>query len=147
MVEECADPAPDGFLGAIGGFPNGLMHSDLLRLRVDPTHHNAVIVAAQLRFNRSFILQLEMISGGAIMAGMNVGRLKALHAIAPPKALQDEYADRIESLNVAMGQARRSAQIGDNLFCSLQHRAFVTVRPDRYPFQCQGSRSSTFVIL
>lgn len=105
-------------------FPPGVMHSDLLRLRVDARRHNPIFIADQLRFNRSFIYQLTLISGGAIMAGINVTRLKQLEAIAPPKALQDTYADRINAIDSGHASLACSEAKLDALFVSLQHRAF-----------------------
>ena len=105
-------------------YPVGLMHSDLLRLRVDPDRHVPEFVADQLRFNRSFGHQLKLISGGAIMAGINVSRLKALHAIAPPLELQREYAERVRTVEKKANSYLKSREVLDALFASLQHRAF-----------------------
>ena len=105
-------------------FPIGVMHSDLLRLRVDPKRHKPEFVADQLRFNRSFGHQLKLISGGAIMAGINVSRLKALHAIAPPLELQCEYAKRVRAIETKTKVHFESQDTLTSLFASLQHRAF-----------------------
>lgn len=105
-------------------YPVGLMHSDLLRLRVDPRRHKPEFVADQLRFNRSFGHQLKLISGGAIMAGINVSRLKALHAIAPPLELQREYAERVRAVEAKTKVYFEARDTLASLFASLQHRAF-----------------------
>lgn len=105
-------------------YPVGVMHSDLLRLRINTERHTASFVADQLRFNRSFVHQLKLISGGAIMAGINVSRLKALHAIAPPKEMQLEYSRRIKDVEEKRKIIVASQKTQQSLFASLQHRAF-----------------------
>jgi len=105
-------------------FLDGVMHSDLLRLRVDRKHYLPEFMAAQLRFNRSFTRQLALISGGAIMAGINVSRLKALHAISPPFELQVEYSERVQTAEQERKKNVKSSQTLDSFFASLQHRAF-----------------------
>ena len=105
-------------------FPTGVMHSDLLRLRVDRKRYMPAFVADQLRFNRSFGHQLKLISGGAIMAGINVSRLKALHAISPPYELQQVYSERIRSSNSERKKLIHAQSVLETLFASLQHRAF-----------------------
>lgn len=105
-------------------YPVGVMHSDLLRLRINTERHTASFVADQLRFNRSFGHQLKLISGGAIMAGINVSRLKALHAIAPPRNMQLEYSRRIKAVEAKRKLIVASQNVQQSLFTSLQHRAF-----------------------
>ncbi len=105
-------------------FPVGIMHSDLLRLRIDRERHNPTFMSAQLRFNRTFSYQLKLISGGAIMAGINVSRLKLLEAIAPPKGLQDQYEKQLTALERNRQNLINAVNAQSGLFASLQHRAF-----------------------
>jgi type I restriction enzyme S subunit len=106
------------------GFPLGIMHSDLLRVRVDRRKCDPEFLSDQLHFSRDVQHQIALISGGAIMQGINVGKLKAIRVLCPPKPLQDEYMERVR----AVGSRRREAiqhQAGmEKLFASLQHRAF-----------------------
>jgi type I restriction enzyme S subunit len=54
-------------------FPSGIMHSDLLRIRLDKTKCLPTFAAYQLHHSPDIKRQIDLISGGAIMAGINVG--------------------------------------------------------------------------
>jgi type I restriction enzyme S subunit len=118
-----------GTVGNCAVYPDGavvgVMHSDLLRLRINKARHNAQFVAAQLRYSPSFMHQLSLISPGAIMAGINVTKLKSLVAIAPPKEQQDAYAVRIAQVAAQIETMRVHQRRTESLFASLQQRAFA----------------------
>src|SRR5882672_8076796 len=65
-------------------FPVGMMHSDLLRVRVNGDLCDPDFFSHQLHHSRDVKHQMSLISGGAIMAGVNVTKLKALEVIVPP---------------------------------------------------------------
>ncbi|MFN8940775.1 MAG: restriction endonuclease subunit S [Acidobacteriota bacterium] len=105
-------------------FQNGIMHSDLLRIRLKPGTCSPLFLTHQLHNSRSIERQIEMISGGAIMAGINVGMLKSIRVQLPPLHLQQWFANlvgRVESLRVVQ---RESLYQAEHLFSSLLHRAF-----------------------
>ena len=82
-------------------FDVGIMHSDLLRLRVDAARCEPAFLVHQLHHSPDVERQLSLISGGAIMPGINVGRLKQLEVVLPPLAEQRRIAevlDRAEAL-------------------------------------------------
>jgi restriction endonuclease S subunit len=82
-------------------FDVGIMHSDLLRLRVDTRRCEPTFLVHQLHHSPDVERQLSLISGGAIMPGINVGRLKQLEVVLPPLAEQRRIAevlDRAEAL-------------------------------------------------
>lgn len=82
-------------------FDVGIMHSDLLRLRVDSARCEPSFLVHQLHYSPDVERQLLLISGGAIMPGINVGRLKQLEVVLPPLAEQRRIAevlDRAEAL-------------------------------------------------
>jgi type I restriction enzyme S subunit len=82
-------------------FEPGIMHSDLLRLRVDQRRCEPGFLVHQLHHSPDVERQLLLISGGAIMPGINVGRLKQLEVVLPPLAEQRRIAevlDRAEAL-------------------------------------------------
>jgi type I restriction enzyme S subunit len=64
--------------------PLGIMHSDLLRLRVNPETCDPIFLTHQLHYSRDVEGQLALISGGAVMPGINVTRLKNLEVLLPP---------------------------------------------------------------
>lgn len=75
-------------------FPQGIMHSDLLRVRLNHRRHNAVFVAAQLSLSPRVKQQISSQSAGAVMPGINVTRLKQLRLFEVPKVHQDIFAAR-----------------------------------------------------
>ena len=92
-------------------FETGIMHSDLLRLRVDPFRSDSAFLVHQLHYSPDVARQLSLISGGAIMPGINVGRLKQLEVVMPPLAEQRHIAavlDRAEAL-----RAKRRAALAE----------------------------------
>jgi type I restriction enzyme, S subunit len=106
-------------------FPSGIMHSDLLRVRIDANKAATHFIADQLHYSRDVSSQIEIISGGAIMQGINVGKLKIVKILLPPVDLQQSYMKRVQS--VIEQAAVMKAHLGrfGALFKSLQHRAFL----------------------
>ncbi|MDQ0867408.1 restriction endonuclease subunit S [Arthrobacter globiformis] len=105
-------------------FPRGIMHSDLLRLRLDQNIANVRFISDQLHSSRDVSHQVSLISGGAIMAGINVSKLKTIKVLAPPLADQNEYATRVSAVDGLKDRYRVQLAQLDALCASLQHRAF-----------------------
>ena len=74
------------------GYPEGIIHSDVLRIRVDCKSINPLFLMCQLHFSRSVTRQIELVSSGAIMAGVNVTKLKQIYIYVPPMELQQQFA-------------------------------------------------------
>jgi len=117
-----------GTVGNCAVYPDhlgvGVMHSDLLRVRVDQSRHNPIFLADQFHYSQKLSHQIDLISGGAIMAGINVGKLKALKALAPPREVQNEYATKIERIRCEANKQAASLTSCIALFASLQSAAF-----------------------
>ena len=105
-------------------FETGIMHSDLLRVRVSQAKTNINFLSHQLHHSRDIEHQISLISGGAIMAGINVTKLKDILVLNPPLTLQQQFAKRMESIETLKATHRQSLAKLDTLFASLQHRAF-----------------------
>jgi type I restriction enzyme S subunit len=105
-------------------FPVGIMHSDLLRLRVSRDKCEPMFLGHQLQNSRDVERQLALISGGAVMPGVNVTKLKALEVTAPPLVLQKEFVQRLATIEKVKSVQRASLAEMDALFATLQHRAF-----------------------
>lgn len=67
---------------------------------------------------------LQQAAKGAIMAGLNMGIIKALPVVVPPIDMQRKFVERIRLLNASRGRGRESLEILDRLFACLQFRAF-----------------------
>lgn len=68
--------------------------------------------------------QLGVQAKGAVMPGLNMGIIKSLKFKLPPLSIQQSYADRIGEINGAILSAGDQFKELDNLFTSLQRRAF-----------------------
>lgn len=79
---------------------------------------------------------LEQTAKGAIMAGLNMGIIKAMPIPLPPLPLQQTFATRIQAIEALKAQHRAALAELDALFASLQHRAFsgeLTAQPPHQP--------------
>lgn len=74
-------------------YPNGIIHSDVLRIRVDYKRFNPLFMMCQLHFSRAIEPQIAAVSNGAVMAGINVTKLKSIVLHVPPIELQNQFAD------------------------------------------------------
>jgi type I restriction enzyme S subunit len=59
-------------------FPPGIMYSDLIRIRLKSGSCSPLFLTHHLHNSRDIERQIEVISGGAIMAGITVGMLKTI---------------------------------------------------------------------
>ena len=73
------------------GLPPGVMHSDLLRIRLDSSKCLPGFVSYQLHHSHDVKRQIDLISGGAIMAGINVGKLKSISILVPGIDMQRRF--------------------------------------------------------
>ena len=67
---------------------------------------------------------LDRTAKGAIMAGLNMGIIKAMPIPVPPLSLQRDFARRVTAVEKLKASHRTSLAELDALFASLQHRAF-----------------------
>ena len=78
------------------GESNGIIHSDVLRIRVTAEVCNPVFLMCQLHFSRAIESQIDAVSNGAVMAGINVTKLKNIIVHVPPIALQNQFAEFVQ---------------------------------------------------
>lgn len=89
-------------------FPDGIIHSDVLRIRLDRSRVLPIFMMYQLHFGRAIQYQIESVSSGAIMAGINVGKLKNIIVFVPPIHLQEQFAafvEQTDKLKLAVTEA------------------------------------------
>jgi type I restriction enzyme, S subunit len=72
-------------------FQNGIMHSDILRIRIDEDRVNPYFLSYQFKYNEVLQWQISRVSPGVVMAGINVSRLKKIEVVLPEKKLQDKF--------------------------------------------------------
>ena len=80
-------------------FQPGIIHSDVLRIRLDQRRVSPVFMMYQLHISGAVQHQIELVSSGAIMAGINVTKLKKIYVHLPPLELQNEFAAFVEQLD------------------------------------------------
>ena len=85
-----------GNVGKCAVFPStfepGIIHSDVLRIRVDSKRVLPLFMMHQLHYSGAVQQQIELVSSGAIMAGINVTKLKHIFVHIPPLELQQQFA-------------------------------------------------------
>lgn len=84
--------------------PTGVMHSDLIRIRLDVEKCDPFYLLYYLHHSRSFAHQLGAISQGAVMAGVNVTKLKGLQVHVAPMPLQLRFRDLVERTRLVIDQ-------------------------------------------
>ncbi len=105
-------------------FEPGVMHSDLLRIRVNQALCTPDFLSFALAFSAEVKQQVDSVSAGAITKGINVSMLKTISIHLPPLALQKEFAQRVTEIReLEAGQATSRTHL-DALFQSMLHRAF-----------------------
>lgn len=105
-------------------YPDSIIHSDVLRIRVDSKRVNPMFMMRQLHYSGAVTHQIELVSSGAIMAGVNVTKLKQIYVHIPPMELQNQFSDfvkQVDKSKVAVQAALDKAQL---LFDSLMQKYF-----------------------
>jgi type I restriction enzyme S subunit len=105
-------------------FPHGMMHSDLLRIRANHSKMTSEFLYAQLVFSESVKTQISSGSTGAIMPGINVGKLKQIQLTVPPLDQQRIFSERMKVIADYTPRQSTSSATLETLFQTLLHRAF-----------------------
>lgn len=117
-----------GNVGRCAIFPDeyvdGIIHSDVLRIRVNEQKVNPVFMMYQLHFSSAVINQIEMVSSGAIMAGVNVTKLKQIYVHIPPKKLQDQFVSFVKQTDKSKAAVQKALDEAQLLFDSLMQKYF-----------------------
>ena len=100
------------------------MHSDLLRIRIDTTRSLPICLTSQLTLSRDVERQIAQISHGAVMAGINVTKLKSIEVLVPPMPLQHKFARLVERHARTYDRQVQAGQEAEGFFNSLVQRAF-----------------------
>lgn len=84
----------------------------------------SIFLQSALIWDRSILLQLGVESKGAIMPGLNMGKIVNLKIRLPPIGKQELFAERIRLISEQTQKLEHSQVGASSLFTSLQHRAF-----------------------
>ena len=103
-----------GNVGKCGLFPEnlkkGIIHSDVLRIRVDKRKVDSCFMMYQLHFSEAVKRQIEMVSSGAIMAGINVTKLKQIKVRIPELENQQMFAAFVERVDQQKQRVQKSLE-------------------------------------
>jgi type I restriction enzyme S subunit len=102
----------------------GIMHSDLLRVRVSRASCTPDFLSFALAFSAEVKHQVNSVSAGATTKGINVSMLKGIAIHVPPLPLQEDFAQRMTEIRALEASQAASRQRMEALFQSLLHRAF-----------------------
>lgn len=105
-------------------FPAGVMHSDLLKIKVDKKVIVPEFLVYQLKFSKDVERQISLISHGAIMAGINVGKLKNLEIFLPPYTSQVKFVNFVSALEQEVEKIHLLQDKYSDMFNALMQRAF-----------------------
>ena len=99
-------------------FESGILHSDVLRIRVKRELANPLYLVYQFHQSAEIKHQFKIIGYGAIMPGLNVSKLKNVIVDIPPITLQNEFAQKIEAIEKQKELIKKSIQETETLFNS-----------------------------
>ena len=85
---------------------------------------NPTFLRAAFLWHPDSLAHLRRQAKGSIMDGLNMGIIKAMPIPVPPIAAQQQFAARADQVAVSREAVARSAASDDELFASLQFRAF-----------------------
>ena len=105
-------------------YPSGIIHSDVLRIRVNQKRVTPVFMMCQLHFSSAVKRQIELVSSGAIMAGVNVTKLKQIYVQIPPMELQEQFAAFVYQVNKSKVAVQKALDETQTLFDSLMQEYF-----------------------
>ena len=97
-------------------FSSGIIHSDVLRLRLNPHKADSLFMMYQLHLSKNVKYQIQLVSSGAIMPGINVTKLKNIVVEVPPLPLQQSFASKIESIEKQKAAISQSIAETQKLF-------------------------------
>lgn len=99
-------------------FMKGILHSDALRIRVKQEKANPAYLVFQFHFSPDIKHQFKSIGYGAVMPGLNVTKLKSVIVSVPPIDEQNEFAQKIESIEKQKALIKQSIAETETLFNS-----------------------------
>ena len=105
-------------------FENGIIHSDVLRIRLNEMKALPEFMMRQLHYSGDIQHQIELVSSGAIMAGINVTKLKQILIYLPPMNLQSEFVEFVAQVDKSKSVVKKSLDETQLLFDSLMQKYF-----------------------
>ncbi|MDD5886692.1 MAG: restriction endonuclease subunit S [Oscillospiraceae bacterium] len=105
-------------------FENGIIHSDVLRIRLNEMKALPEFMMRQLHYSGDIQHQIELVSSGAIMAGINVTKLKQILIYLPPMNLQSKFVESVAQIDKSKAAIQKSIDETQLLYDSLMQKYF-----------------------
>lgn len=102
----------------------GIIHSDVLRIRVDVKKIDPVYLIGALHNSPRVKHQITMVSSGAVMPGTNVTKLKKIVVNVPPIELQRKYGSFVYQVDKSKAAVQKSLDETQLLMDSLMQQYF-----------------------
>ena len=103
---------------------NGIIHSDVLRIRLNEQILNPLFLIGELHFSQGIRNQVMQASNGAIMPGTNVTKLKKIIIDVPPLSMQMKYSTLVQQVEKSKSVIQKSLDETQILFQSLMQEYF-----------------------
>ena len=100
-------------------FEDGIIASDVLRIRVNRSVFDPVFLMLQLHLSEAVRTQILRVSDGSVMAGVNVTKLKNIIVYAPELAQQKDFVAFVQQSDKSKFELEQAVQRIDNLIKSL----------------------------
>jgi type I restriction enzyme S subunit len=91
----------------------------------NPSRLHPTFLRAAFLWHPESLAHLRRQTKGSIMDGLNMGIIKSMPIPVPPLSAQHEFAEKAEHVAINRGIMSRAANADDDLFASLQSRAFA----------------------
>ncbi|TFZ51617.1 restriction endonuclease subunit S [Serratia proteamaculans] len=104
--------------------PLAISTKHLAVLTLDKNKANPHFIADTLKWNSHVIEQIKRSNKGAIMDGLNLGTIKSLAVVLPPKEIQDEYVLKAKAIQDRIAETKELSLTLELQFNALMQRAF-----------------------
>ncbi len=91
-------------------FEKGIIASDVLRIRIDKKRIIPKFMQYQLHHSDRVRQQIMRVSNGAVMAGVNVTKLKDIKVYIPPMELQEEFTRIVKQSDKSKFELKKSIE-------------------------------------
>lgn len=103
-------------------FPDAYINQHLAILRL--TKENNPIYVSSFIASKGGQALFNKLDKGGVKAGLNFTDIKSYNILCPPIELQNQFAERVQAIEIQKAQAHVSLEKAENLFNSLLQRAF-----------------------
>ncbi len=106
------------------GIPTAINTKHICAITPSPELVHAQFLRAAFLWHPEARRHLRQQTKGSIMDGLNMGIIKAMPVPVPPLPLQREFAGKVAAINERRAAVERALALDEELFASLQSRAF-----------------------